>query len=219
MKFAIDLLTRYQAAFGVVGSRFHYADGTIQASASINVNRFSPPAALSAQGKQNRFASPALYSTNNYCFADMELVCGDFSIALGQFDHSIRTADSTAFIAPPMISLSREKVINVSKPDRGEGEVVENFSKRSWEIEIKGLIVDMENHVYPSTQVRKLRQFFDIDDVFDVAQCPLLSDVGIKALYLTDFSDLSGVEGFQDTLSYTFKARSFQPVAFQLYGK
>ncbi|RKR83189.1 hypothetical protein BDD43_3391 [Mucilaginibacter gracilis] len=224
MKFKIDLLPRYQAAFGAVASKFHLLSnvgiGTVEASAKNRLlHQFSMPKQSGSASNKNPFTAPTPYSTSNFCFADLALKCGDFEIQFGNFNYSITSADSSVFVAPPMITTSREKVINTTKPDRGEGEVVENFSKRSYEIELKGIIVDMENHLYPTRQVKQLRQFFEIDDVFDVVSCILFEDLGIKSLYVTDWTDLSGVEGFEDTLSYSFKARSLQPVAFQVYGK
>jgi hypothetical protein len=224
MSFTIDLLQRYSAAFGFVASKIAVADKVgvktgLQYAKDKLYQQYHLPDAIAKQGNQVRFSTDGFYSKSDYCFADLALKCNDFEIQLGDFNYDIKQADSSIFVAPPMISTSREKIIKNTTPDRGEAEVVENFSKRSYEITIKGVIVDMENHAYPSRQVKLLRQFFEIDDFFEVVSCQLFEDLGIHSIYLEDWDDLSGVEGFEDTMSYSFKARSAQPVQFLLYGK
>jgi hypothetical protein len=224
MSFTIDLLQRYSAAFGFVASRFAVAEKIgikteLQNVKSKLYQQYHLPDATVKQGNQVRFSTKGFYSKSNYCFADLALKCNNFEIQLGDFNYDIKQANSSIFVAPPMISTSREKIIKNTTPDRGEGEVVENFGKRSYEISLKGLIVDMENHAYPSRQVKLLRQFFEIDDFFEVVSCQIFEDLGIHSIYLEDWDDLSGVEGFEDTMSYTLKARSAQPVEYRLYGK
>ena len=95
-----------------------------------------------------------------------------------------------------------------------EAEVVENFGVNSWEIELDGLVVDMDEHGYPGEKVKLLAEFFEINDVIDVA-CPLLLDLGIRSIYFREQS-FEPVEGFPDTVKYSLVAKSIKPAVFSL---
>lgn len=194
MSFVLDLYPRYQRAFGFV---------PVLATPDLQRVGFGG----------NKFSGASVYVKSGYCFADMELASQDFKIRLGDPNFFLNNSGSGLFVGPPMISASRSKNIKVTSPDRSEGEVVENFGKKSWEIKIKGVIVDMAEHKYPGNQVKQLRQLFDIDDVLDVT-CDFLRDLGIYSVYITEFDEITGVEGYEDTLSYSFTLRSTQPVEF-----
>lgn len=226
MKFTIDLLPRYQAAFGYVATKLDIASRVgiqtgVQHAENLLLNKFKQgvaTASVKSRKAQAAFNSDAQFFINSsFCFADMALKHPELSIRFGDFNKGATYRGDGAFIAPPMIGISRDKAITTTQPDRGEGEVVENFSKKSYEIALKGLIVDLNNHQYPSAQVKQLRKFFDINDIFEVESCKLFEDLGIYGIYLTSWGDLSGVEGFEDTLSYSFTARSIQPVQFEVY--
>jgi len=76
----------------------------------------------------------------------------------------------------------------------------------------------MAQHQYPGKQVKQLRKFNDINGYMDVT-CQLLNDLGIYSIYTTGMDELTGVEGFEDTLSYSFTARSAQPAEFIFLNK
>lgn len=194
MSFVLDLYPRYQKAFGFV---------PVLATPDLQKSGFGG----------NKFSGAAVYVKSGYCFADMQLSNQHVNIRLGDPNFFLNNSGSGLFVGPPMISASRSKNIKVTSPDRSEGEVVENFGKKSWEIKIKGIIVDMADHQYPGNQVKQLRQLFDIDDVLDVT-CDFLRDLGIYSVYITEFDEITGVEGYEDTLSYSFTLRSTQPVEF-----
>lgn len=196
MSFKIQVLPRLDKAFGFIAS--NYISDLLEGEKPAS--RFSG----------EYFVNPS------YSFADMILQGNKNTINFGGNNLSAKNASSQTFISPPMISVTRSKDINVTSPDRGEGEVVENFSKRSYEISMKGIIVDMLNHQYPKNGVQSVRGIFDFNGVYDVT-CMLLNDLGIYSLYFTDLDDLSGVEGYADTLSYSFKARSYQPAILTAY--
>ena len=95
-----------------------------------------------------------------------------------------------------------------------EAEIVENFGVNSWDIDLNGLLVDMDEHGYPGAKVRQIARFFEINDVIDVA-CPLLLDMGIRSVYFKEQS-FEPVEGFPDTVKYSLTAKSIKPALFSL---
>jgi len=200
-KFVLDLFTRYQTAFGFVAYN--------AVESLTNKKRV---------GNSSKFSGAQVYVKTGYCFADMEITNGDFNIKLGDPNFFANNNGDTLFVGPPMISTSREKILSITSPDRSEAEIVENFGKKSYEIKIKGIIVDMAQHQYPGKQVKQLRKFNDINGYMDVT-CQLLNDLGIYSIYTTGMDELTGVEGFEDTLSYSFTARSAQPAEFIFLNK
>lgn len=200
-KFVLDLFTRYHTAFGFVA--YNAVDALL---------------AKKKAGSASKFSGAQVYVKTGYCFSDMEISNGDFNIKLGDPNFFAKNSGDTLFVGPPMISVSREKILSITIPDRSEAEIVENFGKKPYEIKIKGLIVDMAEHQYPGKQVKQLRKFNDIQGYMDVT-CQLLNDLGIYSIYITQMDELTGVEGFEDTLSYSFTARSAQPAEFILLAK
>ena len=119
------------------------------------------------------------------------------------------------FAPPPLMRFRRTKNITVTVVDGGdEAEIVENFGVNSWDIELNGLLVDMDEHAYPGTKVQELAKFFEINDVIEVA-CPLLLDMGIKSIYFKE-QGFEPVEGFPDTVKYSLTAKSIKPALFSL---
>lgn len=201
--FVLDLFSRYQHAFGFVANKYSVLSNTGTAGLIDTVkNKYF-----------NQFSGAEVYVKSGFCFADMELNSQNYNLKMGDPDFFAKNSGSSLFVGPPMISVSRTKTIAVTSPDRSKAEVVENFTKKSWEIKLKGVIVDMENHQYPKAQVKALADVFEFDGVFDVT-CEFLNDLGIYNAYITDFDELTGVEGFEDTLSYSFTLRSTQPAEF-----
>lgn len=199
-KFVLDLFTRYQTAFGFVA--YNYVD----------------PLLTKKNAHHNKFSGAQVYVKTGYCFSDMEISNGDFNLKLGDPKFFANNSGDTLFVGPPMISVSREKILSITTPDRSEAEIVESFGKKAYEIKIKGIMVDMAEHQYPGKHVKLLRKFNDIEDYMDVT-CQLLNDLGIYSIYITQMDELTGVEGFEDTLSYSFTARSAQPAEFILIAK
>jgi len=202
-KFVLDLAVRYKTAFGFV------AYDAYQDYKAKNKSK---------QDGGNPFSSNGFYVKSGFCFSDMELSREGYLLKLGDPDFFARSQASTLFVGPPMISVSREKILSITTPDRSSSEIVENFGKKANDIKIKGVIVDMAEHHYPGNQVKQLRQFNDIEGYFDVC-CQFLNDLGIYSLHITSMDEITGVEGFEDTLSYSFSARSAQPSEFYLTNK
>ena len=98
--------------------------------------------------------------------------------------------------------------------DGSDSEVVECFGTKSWDITISGILVDLDEHSYPSERVQKLRELFEINDILEVLECKIMDDLNIQSLYIEKLDELKFVEGFNDTISYKFTAHSIEPLEF-----
>ncbi len=94
--------------------------------------------------------------------------------------------------------------------------VVEDFGLGQWEINIDGLLIDLDTHQYPTAKMQMFRQMFETPDVFDVLECQVMTDLGINALYFYETHGLTVLENYSDTVKYELKAKSIQPPEFTI---
>lgn len=126
------------------------------------------------------------------------------------------------FAPPPLVSFKRSKRIdetivssnNLDGTEANFGQVVENYGRKPIEISIKGILVDMVNHQYPSDKVKLLNDLFDYNGIWNV-EGQIFRDHNIYSLYITDAED-APVQGYMDTWSFTLEARSIKPVLYFL---
>lgn len=115
---------------------------------------------------------------------------------------------------PPLISFSRQKQLIETPINDSDNVVVERWGTRPWEIRIRGLLIDVENHHYPEQKVQELYRLFEYNGVVDVSGTQFF-DKQINSLYFTAI-EINGVQGYQDTVQYNITAKSINPVGFTL---
>ena len=214
MRYTVDLISRYQSALGfisgtLVGELEGLVNGAIfKAGIAFNEARWE-----ALKLKQDRKLDAEVFAPSDWCWAEMTLKHEDESL---DFCIGNLTGETDGvFAPPPLMRFRRSKNINVTVVDGGdEAEIVENFGVNSWDIDLNGILVDMDGHEYPGEKVRKLAKFFEINDIIDVA-CDLLQDMGIKSLYFKE-QGFEPVEGFPDTIKYSLVAKSIKPAVFSL---
>ena len=135
------------------------------------------------------------------------------------FDYKqLESEYATVFATPPMITLSRDKKLVVTPIDNSNDiEVVERYNTNPYDINMKGLIIDMEEHDFPIDKMKELNEIFEKNICWDVT-CPFLNKMGIMALYIKDVS-VEMVEGFADTVSYEMNAKAIKPLSYQLINQ
>lgn len=148
----------------------------------------------------------------NIKFGAMPFLSGNFGLLSGMISEN-ETKDKV-FAPPPMISFNRSKNIKTTEITNSDVEVIENFGNKSWSIKIQGILVDMENHAYPSKWVKTLNDIFKENEPYEVAS-DIFADHGIQWIYFTNIES-SGIQGFEDTWKFTLTARSIKPVEYQL---
>lgn len=213
MRYTVDLITRYKSAFSfVTGTLAGEIEGALNGGvykAGIAYNE----ARWKTAGEVNRKYDVDMFATQDWSWAEMVMKHEGREI---QFSFGTLTGETEGvFAPPPLMRFRRTKNISVTVVDGGdEAEIVENFGVNSWDIELNGLLVDMDEHGYPGEKVKELATFFEINDVIEVA-CPLLLDMGIKAIYFKE-QGFEPVEGYPDTVKYTLMAKSIKPALFSL---
>lgn len=168
-----------------------------------------------SQRKQLAGQNVGVY-VNDYSFEVMTIrgPNGDSMLFADMMDANSSTG---VYAPPPMVSFTRSKNLTRTEIDGTVGEVIERFGDRSWEVKIKGILVDMVNHQYPSSQVVKLEEFFSYPGTFAV-EGKMFDDLKIKSIYFESV-DIAGVQGYEDTIQFSLDARSIQPVEFFLVKK
>ncbi|WP_418894704.1 DUF6046 domain-containing protein [Limibacterium fermenti] len=118
------------------------------------------------------------------------------------------------FATPPMLSLRRSKRLIITTIDNSDTEVVERYGTEPYEITWRGLLIDLENHAFPIDKLEELNKIFEENGVWNV-DSEILQAVGVAAVYFKDIQ-IDFVEGFEDTISYTFTTRAIRPLEYQL---
>ncbi len=118
------------------------------------------------------------------------------------------------FAPPPMISWRKNKRLIIEPLDSDEGEVVERYGDSAWDIRLQGLIVDMEEHLFPLEKLETLRKMFEVPDSFKISG-DIFNSLGITDLFFQDI-EIAGIAGFQDTVTFNLNARSIKPTQFYL---
>lgn len=146
-------------------------------------------------------------------FEEIQLKVGAQEIAVFGYMGFVKQLEAV-YAPPPMVSFRKGKRMEETVLDGPDGQVVEKYGHRSWDITIQGLLINMDTHYYPGEKIRKLIEIFNRDERYDVVS-QVFSDHGIKSIYLTDMDD-QGVQGYPDTWQFTLYAKSIVPVYFDL---
>lgn len=209
MRYTVDILKRFQSVYGFVGAN---AQGLLNRGifmAGIAYNN----AKYQRQSNDADFKDMQFYQVVDYNFADMTLRYEDRQLV---FSVGSMLENTDGIIAPPpMVSFKRSKNLGITTIDDGdEAEIVENFGINSWDIDIRGLLVDMNEHHYPKSQVIEVARFFEVNDVIEVVS-PLFQDLGINSIYFRE-QTIDPVEAFPDTFKFSLKAKSIKPAEFSI---
>lgn len=118
------------------------------------------------------------------------------------------------FEIPPLIDFSRKKIITETPINDGDGEVVEDFGMSAWHFTIKGLLIDVEDHLYPQQKKAALSEMFDIRDTVDVI-ADYFNDIGITSIYFKNIAFRDSAD-FPDTVGYTLYGKSHADISFTI---
>ena len=186
----IDLYARFSSAFGYV-------------AANMRTRTQQPPSGVEVYVADATFADLKLKSAKDG--------------KVYEFRNTILSdTDNGIFAPPPMLKFDRSKKITATAIAGSDNVVVEDFGLEQWSITIDGLLVDMENHQYPTAKMQRFRQLFETPDTFDVLECQVMTDLGINALYFESVKDLAVVDNYPDTVKYKLSAKSIQPPEFTI---
>ena len=136
--------------------------------------------------------------------SSMELVFGD----------TLLEAGNSVFAPPLMMTFTKEKALIETETNGDDNVIIECWTTKPWEIEIKGILIDLENRQYPSDKIRELHQLFKINDILD-AYGIQFEEKDIEAIYLKSLS-ITPTEGFADTVQFSLSASAIKSVSWTL---
>jgi len=208
-KYVIDISERFLAGFGFL------AKNIAPRLLEVGYNGKFIYGNIDVNSESSRTFDELYLSGNGFDikFGAMPFLSGNFGL-LSDVISKDQVTDNV-FAPPPMISFSKAKKLGITEVNNSDVEVIEGYSGGAWIIKIQGILVDMENHVYPSKWIKTLNQIFDKQkNPYEVAS-NIFADHGIEWIYFTNI-DSSGIQGFEDTWKFTLTARSIKKVEFEL---
>lgn len=138
-----------------------------------------------------------------------------------EFDFAFREIAEqygSVFATPPMLSFSRKKKLVVTSIDFVDDiEVVERYNTEPYDIDWKGLLINMENHSFPGDKLKELNEIFKYNGIWNVSS-EIFDALEITAVYIQDIQ-IDFVEGFEDTIAYSFKMRAIKDLEYQLLNQ
>lgn len=184
----LDLASRYGRALGIVLS----SEGMNQVVITKEDNKYQ----VETFGEATNFEEVTMEYKNT------RLVFNSF----------IGGEQSTVFAPPPILSFSRSK--KLIETETNGSTIVERWNTNEWEITIQGILVDIENHNYPDSQIQQIVSLFEHNDIIKVVGAQFY-DKGIDSIYI-DSITINPKEGHSDTVAYTLSAKSVKEVTFNL---
>lgn len=194
MTVTINLKDRYRAAFGSMAT-------ATQPSA----------ATVSKEGKKYTLE---LYQNQSEDYEEMSFEFDGKKVEFASIPFLNSSQNSNILAPPPLLFFSREKKHIVTEINGSDDEVVERWKTKQYNIRMRGILVDLENHHYPEDKITELNDFFEYNGVVDVSGTQFF-DKSISSVYINSLS-LNGVVGFPDTIQFTMTLRAIKPVGFTL---
>lgn len=189
----IDLIARYAAAFGM-------------AAIGKEINKV-----FVEEKKDNDYSFeyfPLIDSGVEYVKMEIPgLESLEFSAVL----HGDR---GNIFAPPLLMGFSQEKSLIETEVNDDDPIVIERWGTKPWDITINGLLIDLDNRIYPTDEIRRLNQNWKYNGVVKVIG-KQFEERDIDSLYFR-FISFTAVEGYQDTIQFTINASSIKAVNFTL---
>ena len=189
----IDLVARYAAAFGMMAAG--------KAIEKVFVDK----------------SDPKKYSFDTYPLIDSGVEYSKLVIpGLDPLEFSaVLYGERGNIFAPPLLlGFSQEKSLIETEVNDDDPIVVERWGTKPWEITINGLLIDLDNRIYPSDEIRRLNQNWKYNGVVKVIGRQF-EEKDIDSIYFRSIS-FTVVEGYQDTVQFSINASSIKAVNFTL---
>lgn len=187
----INLAARYAAAFGIIAIS----------------NKINQVVAI----KEDNKYQVEVYEDFDGTFEEVYMEYNDKELKFS----GMLEGDTSSIYAPPlMINFSKDKNLIETDVSGGDSVVIERWGTKPWNIDIRGILIDTEVHNYPSEKIKELCRLFNHNDIISVVGQQFY-EKDIKSIYLKSV-DITPVEGFADTIQFTLKASSINPVTYTL---
>lgn len=124
------------------------------------------------------------------------------------------TSGDSIFAPPLIVDFSREKSLIETQVSGSNTVIVERWGTKPWQLDIKGLCIDVEHRIYPESKIKILTRFFEINDIVDVEGIQF-QDKQIDSIYFKVIK-ITPVVGFQDTVQFSLTASQIKPAKFYI---
>lgn len=159
---------------------------------------------------------------NDYSFQTYPLI--DSGVEYSKFEipglealefNTLLHGDRGHIFAPPLlIGFSQEKSLIETEVNDDDPIVIERWGTKPWDININGLLIDVDNRFYPTDEIRRLNQNWQYNGVIKVIG-KQFEERDIDSLYFRSIA-FTAVEGYQDTIQFSINASSIKAVNFTL---
>jgi hypothetical protein len=189
----IDLVARYAAAFGMMA-----AGKTIE---KVFIEK--------TENKDYNFQYFPLQD-GNIEYVKM-VVPGEDPLEFSAVLHGDR---GSIFAPPLLIGFSQEKSLIETEVNDDDPIIIERWGTKPWDITINGILIDLNNRIYPTDEIRRLNKNWKYNGVVKVIG-KQFEEKDIDSLYFRSIN-FTAVEGYQDTIQFTINASSIKAVNFTL---
>ena len=192
----IDLSQRYAAAFGFLASK-------------------NTPASVSLTKDQSNYKLDT-FDTSETEFENISFEYDNKTINFAALPFAV-SADKTiknVLAPPPIISFTKSKQLIETPVNDSDNVVVERWGTKSWDIRMRGLLIDVESRQYPEKLIPKLHRLFEFNNVVKVSGTQFF-DKEIANVYLKSI-EINGVQGFQDTVQFSLQLTSIKAISYTL---
>jgi hypothetical protein len=189
----IDLVARYAAAFGMMAAG--------KAIEKVFVDK--------TENKDYNFQYFPLQD-GNIEYVKM-VVPGEDPLEFSTVLHGDR---GNIFAPPLLIGFSQEKSLIETEVNDDDPIVIERWGTKPWDITMNGILIDLNNRIYPTDEIRRLSKNWKYNGVVKVIG-KQFEERDIDSLYFRSIN-FTSVEGYQDTIQFTINASSIKAVNFTL---
>lgn len=131
-----------------------------------------------------------------------------------EFNNIFMIDGNTYFAAPPMMTFTREKNLVTTEISGSDSIVVERWGTKPWEIEITLLVIDIQNHQYPSEWIRQISKLFEYNGVIRVEGVQF-EEKDIDSIYFEKV-EIKPLNDWSDTIQVILTAKSIREVFYNL---
>jgi len=160
-------------------------------------------------------------SAKDYNITPFPIIDTDFEQVTFEIENSnvekltfsnVLTVKDTSVSPPLLLSFSQDKALIETKVNDSNAYIVERWATNPYKIDIKGLLIDLENRHYPTEKIRQLNQQWQQNAVVKVVG-QQFEELDIHSVYFNAIS-FKKLEGFQDTVQFSISATAIQSLDF-----
>lgn len=113
---------------------------------------------------------------------------------------------------PPLVNFNRNKHVVTTDVDRSNHTVIENFGNKAYKFNMRGLLIDTSEHLFPEKQLNKAHKMFQMEGTYKIAS-DIFKSLEIYEVFFESVK-FDFVEGFIDTIKFNINGVSVETADF-----